>query len=64
MRPLKLCVIADTHYYDASLGISGEAYRLRSASDQKCLAETDAIISAAFEKIADSDCDAVLLAGI
>lgn len=63
MKPLKLCVIADTHYYDASLGISGEAYRLRSASDQKCLAETDAIISAAFKKIADSDCDAVLLAG-
>lgn len=63
MKPLKLCVIADTHYYDASLGTSGEAYALRSASDQKCLAETDAIISAAFRRIADSDCDAVLLAG-
>lgn len=63
MLPLKLTVIADTHYYDASLGVSGEAYRLRSASDQKCLAETDAIISAAFRKIAESDCDAVLLAG-
>lgn len=63
MNPLKLCVIADTHYYDASLGTSGGAYRLRSASDQKCLAETDAILSAAFRKIAESDCNAVLLAG-
>lgn len=63
MPPLKLTVIADTHYYDTSLGVSGEAYRLRSASDQKCLAETDAIISAAFQKIAESDSDAVLLPG-
>lgn len=63
MSLLKLCVIADTHYYDATLGVSGEAYRLRSASDQKCLAETDAVISAAFQKITESDCDAVLLAG-
>lgn len=63
MKPLKLCVIADTHYYDASLGTEGEAYALCSASDQKCLAETDAIISAAFRRIAESDCDAVLIPG-
>ncbi len=63
MKPLKLTILADTHYYDASLGVSGEAYALRSASDQKCLGETDAIITAAFRKVAESDCDAVLLAG-
>lgn len=62
-RPLRLTVIADTHYYDASLGITGGAYALRSASDQKCLAETDAILSAAFSDIAESDTDAVLIAG-
>lgn len=63
MALLKLTVIADTHYYDDSLGTAGGAYELRSASDQKCLAETDAILSAAFQTIAESDCDAVLLAG-
>lgn len=62
-KPLKLTVLADTHYYDAALGTSGAAYALRSASDQKCLAETDAILSAAFAEIAKSDTDAVLIAG-
>lgn len=62
-RALRLTVTADTHYYDASLGITGGAYALRSASDQKCLAETDAILSAAFSEIAASDTDAVLIAG-
>lgn len=62
-KSLKLTVLADTHYYDAALGITGAAYALRSASDQKCLAETDAIISAAFAEIAKSDTDAVLIAG-
>ncbi len=62
-RALRLTVTADTHYYDASLGVTGGAYALRSASDQKCLAETDAILSAAFSEIAASDTDAVLIAG-
>lgn len=64
MKPkFKFTVIADTHYYDPSLGTTGESYALRSASDQKCLAETGAIIDAAFEKIAESDTQAVLIAG-
>lgn len=62
-KKLKLTFIADTHYYSQTLGISGRAYELRSDSDQKCLAETGAIIDAAFKKIADSDTDAVLIAG-
>ncbi|MGN0570835.1 MAG: metallophosphoesterase family protein [Candidatus Fimenecus sp.] len=62
-RALRLTVLADTHYYDASLGVTGNAYALRSASDQKCLAETDAILTAAFAKIAESDTNAVLIAG-
>lgn len=59
----KLTFIADTHYYSKSLGRSGRAYQLRSGSDQKCLAETGDIIDAAFEKIASSDTDAVMIAG-
>lgn len=62
-RAFHFTVLADTHYYDKSLGVTGAAYALRSASDQKCLAETDAIISAAFSEIAESETDAVLLAG-
>ncbi|MCM1286333.1 MAG: metallophosphoesterase [Acetobacter sp.] len=59
----KLTFIADTHHYSKSLGVSGRAYQLRSGSDQKCLAETGDIIDAAFEKIACSDTDAVMIAG-
>ena len=62
-KNLKLTFLADTHHYSQTLGITGKAYELRSGSDQKCLAETGAIIDAAFEKIAKSDTDAVLIAG-
>lgn len=60
---LKLTFIADTHHYSKTLGTTGRAYCLRSGSDQKCLAETGDIIDAAFEKIAASDTDAVMIAG-
>lgn len=60
---MKLTFIADLHHYSPTLGTSGSAYEMRSGSDQKCLAETGAIIDAAFEKIANSDTDAVMIAG-
>lgn len=59
----KVAIIADLHHFSETLSDGGEAYRLRSSSDQKCLAETGAIIDAAFSQIAESDCDAVLIAG-
>ena len=59
----KLTFIADTHHYSKTLGTTGRQYHLRSGSDQKCLAETGEIIDAAFEKIAVSDTDAVMIAG-
>lgn len=60
---MKITFIADTHHYSKTLGTSGEAYELRSGSDQKCLAETGEIIDAAFEKIGKSDTDAVFILG-
>ena len=60
---MKITFIADTHYYSKSLGVSGRAYELRSGSDQKCLGETKEIIDSAFEKIAQSDADAVVILG-
>lgn len=59
----KLAVIADIHYYSPSLGTTGRAYELRSGSDQKCLAESGAVTDAAFERLASSDADAVLIVG-
>lgn len=59
----KLTFIADTHYYSKTLGTTGRQFCLRSGSDQKCLAETQDIIDAAFELIGNSDTDAVMIAG-
>lgn len=63
MQPFRFTVIADTHHYSKTLGTTGKAYELRSGSDQKCLAETGALLDAAFAKIAASDTQAVLIAG-
>ncbi len=63
MLHAKLTFIADLHYYSPTLGTTGKAYNIRSGSDQKCLGETSAIIDSAFQKIAESDCDAVLILG-
>ena len=60
---MKFTVIADTHYYAKSLGVTGSTYELRSGSDQKCLGESHEIISEAFERIAQSDTQAVMIAG-
>ncbi len=63
MKETKLAFIADTHYFSPSLADEGRAYFLRSGSDQKCLLETGAIIDAAFKALANSDAEAVLIAG-
>lgn len=62
-RLAKLIFITDTHYFSPTLADGKEAYCLRSGSDQKCLLETGAIIDSAFEKIKNSDCDAVIISG-
>ncbi|MBQ1995205.1 MAG: metallophosphoesterase [Clostridia bacterium] len=60
---MKITFIADLHHYSEALGTSGRAYELRSGSDQKCLAETGAIIDSAFTKIGDSDTESVVILG-
>ena len=59
----KISMVADLHHFSETLADEGQAYHLRESSDQKCLKESGAIIDSAFEKIADSDCDLVVIAG-
>ena len=63
MKETKLAFIADTHYFSKTLADNGRQYHLRSGSDQKCLKESGDLIDAGFAKLAQSDCDAVLIAG-
>lgn len=64
MKNLSFYLVTDTHYYDSSFKRSGEAYEKRSITDQKCVAETPAIIDAGFEQLAqDKDTDIILIPG-
>lgn len=53
MQNLNFYLVTDTHFFDPSFKRSGAAYKKRSISDQKCVAETPAIIDAGFKQIAD-----------
>lgn len=64
MENLSFYLVTDTHYFDSSFKRSGKAYEERSVTDQKCVAETPAIIDAGFEQIAqDRDTNIILIPG-
>jgi len=61
---LSFYLITDLHYFENSLGAEGPAYEARSLTDQKCIAETGAIIDAAFAQLAaDRDTNIILIPG-
>ncbi|MBR2875903.1 MAG: metallophosphoesterase [Clostridia bacterium] len=62
-KSVKFAVIADPHYYSEKLGNSGIAYTMRANSDQKMLAHSKGVISAALEEIKNSDAEFLLIAG-
>ncbi len=61
MDKLKFFLVTDTHYFDTSFKAEGKAYEERSRTDQKCVAETGAIIDAGFKKLADDDDTNIIL---
>ncbi|MGN1328663.1 MAG: metallophosphoesterase family protein [Eubacterium sp.] len=64
MEKLSFYLVTDTHYYDSSFKRTGPAYEKRSVTDQKCVAETPAIVDAGFEKIAkDKETNIILIPG-
>lgn len=63
-KPFSFFLVTDTHYYDSSFKREGEAYEKRSITDQKCVAETPAIIDAGFNQLAaDNQADVILIPG-
>ncbi|MEI6579340.1 MAG: metallophosphoesterase [Eubacteriales bacterium] len=63
-KPFSFFLITDTHYFENSLGASGEAYDKFNLTEQKCLAETEAIIDSAFATLcADKDTEVVIIPG-
>ena len=63
-KPFSFFLVTDTHHFDSSFKRTGEAYEKRSITDQKCVAETPAIIDAGFEQMAqDKDTSVMLIPG-
>ena len=64
MKKLDFYLITDTHYFERSLGCSGEAYDNYMKGEQMCLAENQPADRAVFEAVGkDDSTDIVLLAG-
>lgn len=64
MSNFSFYLVTDTHYFNEKFGREGEAYEKRSRTDQKCVAETPAIIDAGFKKLAeDKETQVILIPG-
>lgn len=64
MKNISFYLVTDPHYYDSAFRRTGKAYEERSITDQKCVAETPAIIDAGFAQIAkDKETDIILIPG-
>lgn len=64
MENFSFYLVTDTHYYDSSFKRSGTAYEERSRTDQKCVAETPAIVDAGFKKLVDDiETEVILIPG-
>lgn len=60
---IKLSVLSDIHYYDTSLGTSGEALNAYLENDRKLLIESAAVLHSAVEEIKENDSEVVLISG-
>ena len=65
MKNLKFYHLTDLHYYaNEKIGSCGATYKLKCDLDQKCMAESGAIIDAAFKRVSeDKETDIVLISG-
>ena len=65
MKSLKFYHLTDLHYYaNERIGSSGDAYKFKCDVDQKCMAESGAIVDAAFKSLCeDEETDIVLISG-
>lgn len=58
-----ILIISDLHFYDKSLGITGEAFENYLSEDRKLLAESEEILQVAIEQIIEAQPDALLIPG-
>ncbi|MCX8054954.1 MAG: metallophosphoesterase [Ignavibacteria bacterium] len=60
---IKISIFSDPHFYDNSLGTSGEAFENYLASDRKMIAESEAIMKSIVNMISKDDSKIVIVTG-
>lgn len=64
MKPFSFYLVTDTHYFEPSLGCSGEAFDDYMKNEMYCLAESSKIVHATFDElIKDESVDTVIIPG-
>lgn len=60
---IKISIFSDPHFYDNSLGTSGEAFETYLTSDRKMIAESEAIMKSIVDMISKDDSKIVVITG-
>ena len=64
MKPFDFYLVTDTHYFEPTLGCSGEAYENYMKNEMYCLAESSKIVKAVFDRlIEDRETNTVIIPG-
>lgn len=63
IKPLKLNIISDIHYYSKETGVTGKAFEKENAKTTNDLLNCEKILYALRDQLAKDDCDIILVSG-
>ena len=63
IKPLKVNIISDIHYYSKETGISGKAFEKENAKTPNDLVNCEEILSSLMDQLAEDESDIVLVSG-
>lgn len=63
IKPLKLNIISDIHYYAREMGCEGKAFEKANASASNELYHSKEILSSLMDQLAEDECEIVLVSG-
>ncbi|MBQ3137539.1 MAG: metallophosphoesterase [Clostridia bacterium] len=63
IKPLKVNIISDIHYYSKETGISGKGFEKENAKTPNDLLNCEEILTALMNQLAEDECETVLVSG-
>lgn len=63
IKPLKLNIISDIHYYSKKTGVTGKAFDKENAKTPNDLCNCEEILSSLSQQLIDDECEIVLVSG-